>query len=311
MNFLDNYSSASQFDEMLDEQFRVREHWQPLLARLETISAEELANKQAEIAWHLEDNGVTYNVYNDPEGNGNRPWSLDPIPFVITKTEWKTIKQGIKQRAKLFNLILKDLYGEQKLLKENIIPAEVIYGHKGFIPAVHALGLMEDFQLHFYALDMARGPDGKMWVINDRTQAPSGLGYAVENRLTMNIVSKDLYPEHEIKKLLPFIDEFKKLLKKLSKGDISKAALLTPGPLSETYFEHAYLSSFLEINLVEGDDLLSKNGALWLKSLSGLKPINTILRRLDDRFCDPLELRSDSKLGVARLDSSIGVKRSR
>jgi len=305
MNFLDNYSSASLFDEMLDDQLRVREHWQPLLERLEAMSSEELENKQAEIAWHLEDNGVTYNVYNDPEDNGNRPWSLDPIPFIITKTEWKEIRRGIKQRAKLFNLILKDLYGEQKLLKENIIPAEVIYGHKGFIPAVHSLGLMEDFQLYFYALDMARGPDGKMWVINDRTQAPSGLGYAVENRLTMNIVSKDLYPEHEIKKLLPFIDEFKKLLKKLSKGDISKAALLTPGPHNETYFEHAYLSSFLEINLVEGDDLLSKNGALWLKSLSGLKPINTILRRLDDRFCDPLELLNDSKLGVAGLVDSL------
>jgi len=305
MNFLDNYSSASLFDEMLDDQLRVREHWQPLLERLEAMSSEALESKQAEIMWHLEDNGVTYNVYNDPEGNGNRPWSLDPIPFVITQEEWEEIKKGIHQRAKLFNLILRDLYGEQKLLKENIIPAEVIYGHKGFVSAAHNFGFMENFQLYFYALDMARGPDGKMWVINDRTQAPSGLGYAVENRLTMNIVSKDLYPEHEVKKLLPFIDEFKALLKKLSKGDMSKVALLTPGPHNETYFEHAYLSSFLEINLVQGDDLLSKNGALWLKSLSGLKPINTLLRRLDDRFCDPLELRSDSKLGVAGMVDSL------
>jgi len=305
MNFLDTYTSASLFDEMLDEGLVVREHWKALLERLESMSGEELESKQAEITWHLEDNGVTYNVYNDPEGNGNRPWSLDPIPFVIAKEEWKEIKKGIKQRAKLLNLILKDLYGEQTLLKENIIPSEVIFGHKGFIPAVHNFGLMENFQLYFYALDMARGPDGKMWVLNDRTQAPSGLGYAVENRLTMNIVSKDLYPEHEIKKLLPFIEEFKKLLKKLSNGDMSKAALLTPGPLNETYFEHAYLSSFLEMNLVQGDDLLCKNGALWLKSLSGLKPINTLLRRLDDRFCDPLELRNDSKLGVAGLVDSL------
>lgn len=301
MQFFDTYASDSFCDEMVDKNRNVRAHWKNLAAHLERLSVEELEGKQAEIAWHLEDNGVTYNVYNDPEGEGNRPWSLDPIPFMITKEEWKSVKQGIKQRAKLLNFILKDLYGERLLLKENIIPAEVIFTHKGFLSAADGMGLREDFQLYFYALDLARGPDGKMWVINDRTQAPSGLGYAIENRLTMNIAAKDFYEDHEVKKLFPFIEEYKKLLKKLTKGDTSKAALLTPGPHNETYFEHAYLSSFLEINLVQGDDLLCKNGSVWLKSLSGLKPIQTLVKRLDDRFCDPLELLEDSKLGVAGL----------
>lgn len=301
MHLFDNYPITHSYDEMFHPDRSVREHWKNAHEAIQRAGLETLELKQSEIEWHMEDNGVTYNVYNNPDGNTNRPWTLDPIPFIITQEEWKEVKRGIKQRAKLLNLVLRDLYGEQKLLKENIIPPEIIFGHKGFSHEVYNFGLKEHFHLYFYALDMARGPDGKMWVINDRTQAPSGLGYAVENRLTMNMIGKELYPESEAKKLSVFVEEFKKLLKKLTHGDTTKAALLTPGPHNETYFEHAYLSSFLEINLVQGDDLLAKNGSLWLKSLSGLKPINTLLRRVDDRFCDPLELRSDSKLGVAGL----------
>ncbi len=131
----------------------------------------------------------------------NRSWSLDPIPFVIEEEEWDEIKKGLKQRQSFLILILKDLYSEQKLIKENIIPAEVIFGHKGFSTEVFDFGTKEDFNLYFYATDIARGPDGKMWVISDKTQAPSGLGYAIENRLTMNVISKDLYPHVEIKTL--------------------------------------------------------------------------------------------------------------
>lgn len=301
MTFIDNYFSESSFDEMLDENKFIRPHWRDLLQRIESAGLHELELKQAEIDWHLEDNGVTYNVYNNPDGENHRPWRLDPIPFVVTNQEWEEVKRGIRQRAKLLNLILKDLYGEQKLIRENIIPAEVVFGHKGFIPEVYNFGLKENFCLPFYAVDIARGPDGKMWVISDKTQAPSGLGYAVENRLTMNIIAKELYPSIETRKLSIFIEDFKTILKKLTNGDLAKAALLTPGPHNETYFEHSYLSSFLEINLVQGDDLLCKNGSIWLKSLSGLKPINTLLRRVDDKFCDPMELKNDSRLGVAGL----------
>jgi len=219
--------------------------------------------------------------------------------------EWQNIKKGLQQRAKLFNLILRDIYSEQKLIKENIIPAEVIYGHKGFATEVYNFGSKENFNLYFYATDIARGPDGKMWVIKDKTQAPSGLGYAIENRLTMNVISKDLYPNIKINKLSSFIEELKELLNSLTDGDISTAAILTPGPHNETYFEHSYLSSFLGINTVQGGDLLCKNGSLWLKSLSGLKKINTLLRRVDDRSCDPLELDSSSQLGVAGLVESM------
>ena len=305
MPIFENYSPDSSFDELFDEKKNIREYWREILNDIETSGLDALQTKQEEIDWHLEDNGVTYNTYDDIDGQLSRKWSLDPIPFVISSDEWGEIKKGLVQRAKLFNLILKDLYSEQNLIKDNIIPAEVVYGHKGFATEVYNLGKQENFNLHFYATDIARGPDGKMWVIKDKTQAPSGLGYAIENRLTMNVIAKELYPNININRLSSFVEEFKSSLNKLTDGDIATAALLTPGPHNETYFEHAYLSSYLGINLVQGGDLLSKNGSIWLKTLSGLRKINTLLRRVDDRFCDPLELKDDSQLGVAGLVESM------
>ncbi|CAA6811778.1 MAG: Protein containing domains DUF404, DUF407, DUF403 [uncultured Sulfurovum sp.] len=301
MKIFDSYVSASSFDEVYDEKKNIRECWKDIIHDIENSGVELLDEKQAEIDWQIQDNGVTYNVYDNKESASSRSWNLDSIPFVIEEKEWREITRGLKQRAKLFNLILKDLYGEQRLIKDNIIPAEVIFGHKGFSTEVFDFGKKEDFNLYFYATDIARGPDGKMWVISDKAQAPSGLGYAIENRLTMNVVANELYPNVSKKKLTSFMRDYQDLIKKLAGGDISTATLLTPGPHNETYFEHAYLSAYLGVNMVQGADLLTKNGSLWLKSLKGLKKVNTLIRRIDDRFSDPLELRSDSYLGVTGL----------
>ena len=301
MQIFDSYVSESSFDEVYDKKKNIRECWKNIVHDIEESGIELLDKKRAEIDWQIQDNGVTYNVYDEKDTHSSRSWNLDPIPFVIDEKEWENTKKGLQQRAKLFNLILKDLYSEQRLIKDNIIPAEVIFGHKGFSTEVFNMGMKEDFNLYFYATDIARGPDGKMWVISDKAQAPSGLGYAIENRLTMNVISNDLYPNITKKKLASFMRDYQDLLKKLTGGDISTATLLTPGPHNETYFEHAYLSAYLGVNMVQGVDLLTKNGSLWLKSLKGLKKINTLIRRVDDRFCDPLELRNDSYLGVAGL----------
>lgn len=301
MGVFERYFSESSFDEMIDAQQKCRPHWQQIYDRIEAAGIEGLKSGQAEIDWSLEENGVTYNVYDAPDGITKRRWTLDPIPFVVTQSEWDRVAEGIRQRAKLFDLILRDLYGDQHLIRQGILPAEVVFAHKGFSPEVFDFGSKQNFDLFFYATDMARGPDGKFWVVNDRIQAPSGLGYAVENRLSMNIVAKSLFPGVNTRRLAGFIDEMKAMIDRLSEGDRSKAALLTPGPHNETYFEHAYLSSLLEISLVQGEDLLAKDGALWLKNLSGLTKINTLLRRVDDRYCDPLELKNDSHLGVAGM----------
>ncbi|MEZ4694399.1 circularly permuted type 2 ATP-grasp protein [Arcobacter aquimarinus] len=302
MSIFDSCRLESSFDEVFDNECNIRPHWKELIEGLENAGIKQLEQKQLEIDWRLEDNGVTYNIYNDPEGN-NRRWNLDPIPLVLTQEEWDEVTKGLKQRAKLLNLIFKDLYTEQKLIKEGIIPAEIVFGHKSFIPEVFNFKNKDYYSLRFYASDISRGPDGKFWVINDRTQSPSGLGYAIENRLTMNSISNDLYPNVEIKKIASFIEGYKNTLKTLSPSNQENPliALLTPGPLNETYFEHAYLSSFLDLTLVQGEDLLVKNNHLWLKSLKGLRKVDTLIRRVDAQYCDPLELKNYSQLGVAGL----------
>lgn len=302
MSIFDSCRLESSFDEVFDNECNIRPHWKEVIEGLENAGIKQLEQKQLEIDWRLEDNGVTYNIYNDPEGN-NRRWNLDPIPLVLTQEEWDEVTKGLKQRAKLLNLIFKDLYTEQKLIKEGIIPAEIVFGHKSFIPEVFNFKNKDYYSLRFYASDISRGPDGKFWVINDRTQSPSGLGYAIENRLTMNSISNDLYPNIEIKKMARFIEGYKNMLKTLSTSNQENPliALLTPGPLNETYFEHAYLSSFLDLTLVQGEDLLVKNNHLWLKSLKGLRKVDTLIRRVDAQYCDPLELKNYSQLGVAGL----------
>lgn len=301
MSIFESYKNKSSFDEIYDDAHNIKEYWKPILESVESAGEKTLQDKQDDIAWHIENNGVTFNTYESSKSSIKRYWHMDPIPFVLREEEWSELSRGLEQRAKLLNLILKDLYSERRLIKENIIPAEVVFGHKGYASELFDNGALENFHLNFYATDIARGADGKFWVISDKTQAPSGLGYAIENRLTMNAISKDIYAGVEIKKLYPFIEDYKALLQKLTKGDLSKAAILTPGMHSQTYFEHAYLSAHLEINLVQGADLLSKNGSLWLKSLSGLKEINTLVRRVDDRYSDPLELNTNSQLGVAGM----------
>lgn len=302
----DDYKSSS-YDEMMDENGSIRPHWKTIVDNLQELGLENLEVKRQEIDWRLEDNGVTYNVYNDPSG-ASRPWSLDPIPLVLEHSEWKTIEAGVAQRAKLLNLLFKDIYGEQRSVKEGIIPSEVILAHDGFLREVRGIYDYLSHPMVVVAVDLARGPDGKMWVIGDRAQAPSGLGYAVENRLTMNSALQVLYKNATVQRLHSFFEHFKEMLLGLGKNSSGNSlnVLLSPGPHNETYFEHSYLSSFLGLTLVQGHDLLAKGGALWLKSLKGLRRVNAVVRRIDESYCDPLELRAESKLGVAGL---VGVLR--
>ncbi|UZO82361.1 circularly permuted type 2 ATP-grasp protein [Aquimarina sp. ERC-38] len=300
--FLQDYFSEDTHDEMFTRDMQIKPGWKSLSDHINQLGSKELSARQKEIDWMLSENGVTYNVYNDPKGL-NRPWNLNIVPFVIEKEEWNRVSEGLKQRVHLLDLILKDIYGERKLISKGILPYEIIYGHRGFLRQCNGISYKTEKRLSIYASDLSRGPDGRMWIVNDRTQAPSGMGYALENRTTSTRVLSDVYQNLHVKKLSGFFRDFNNLLIQSSpkKREVPNIIILTPGPHNETYFEHAYLASFLGYPLVQGYDLVVRNSFLYMKSLNGLKRVDVVLRRVDDAFMDPLELREDSHLGVAGL----------
>ena len=261
-----------------------------------------MRNTRQSVERQVYENGVTYNVYADPQGL-ERPWELDVLPFIISPEEWSGLEAAIAQRATLLNRILADVYGPQDLLREGRLPPALIHGHSGFLRPARGLRAPDNVLLHMYAADLARSPDGRWWVIADRTQAPSGAGYALENRLVISRVFPELFRDLKVQHLADFFRTLRDSLAHWAPHDDEPPliVLLTPGPFNETYFEHAYLARYLGFPLVEGSDLTVRDGCVWLKTLTGLQRIHVILRRQDDDFCDPLELRSDSALGIAGL----------
>ncbi|SHJ38381.1 Uncharacterized conserved protein, circularly permuted ATPgrasp superfamily [Maribacter aquivivus] len=300
--WFNNYDTQKGNDEMYSLNNGMKPYWNKLLTEFDTLGITGLTARQKDIDWLLSENGVTYNVYNDPKGL-HRPWNLNVVPFMLHQDEWTKVEAGLKQRAELLNLVLKDVYGERKLIKNGIVPYEVIYGHRGFLRQCSGMELKIEQYLSIYAADLCRGTDGRLWVVNDRTEAPSGMGYALENRSTTSRILSDMYAEMKVKRLSGFFQEFNQMLIDAAPGkkENPTIVILTPGSHNETYFEHAYMASFLGYPLVQGNDLVVRDGFLWMKSLQGLKQIDVVLRRVDDAFTDPLELREDSHLGVAGL----------
>jgi uncharacterized circularly permuted ATP-grasp superfamily protein/uncharacterized alpha-E superfamily protein len=302
-NQLQSYpSSVNSYDEMLDDNGQVRPHWTYLMHALNELGTAEVTLRHKEALKLLRENGVTYNVYGDPNGT-NRAWQLDPVPLPISGDEWIGIEAGLLQRAELLNLILTDLYGQRELISKGLLPMELVYNHGGFLRACDQIRHNGRHQLVLYAADLARGPDQNMWVLADRTQAPSGTGYALENRLAMSRVLPTLLRNAQVHRLEPFFQSLRAGLNSIApdQTDVPRVVVLTPGPFNETFFEHAYLASHLGYPLVQGDDLTVREGYVWLKSLTGLQRVDVILRRVDDNYCDPLELREDSRLGVPGL----------
>ena len=299
--FQNYFSSNYSYNELLGEDGNLRPHWQTFFQSFSQLGAEEIQDRRQAIFRFLKENGVTYNIYGDPTGL-NRPWNLDIIPFLISKQEWTTTEAGLIQRAELFNLILKDIYGPQQLIKKGLLPIELVYNHPGFLRQCTGINQRGKHQLILYSTDIARSPDGKIWVLNDRTQAPSGSGYALENRMAMARIMPELFDGLRVKQLSPYFTDLRNALTNLGPHHKQpRVVILTPGPRNETYFEHSYLSTFLGYTLVQGDDLMVKDNIVWLKTVSGLERVDVILRRVDDNYCDPLELREDSQLGVAGL----------
>jgi len=280
-------------------------HWASFFDHLGPHDPGDLNDKAARLQRQLRDNGVTYNVYADA-GGPQRPWSLDLFPFIVTPQSWRQIEAGVLQRVRLLEKVLADVYGPQDLLRAGLIPPALVQGHPGYLRAMHGAEPVGGTRLHIAAFDLAHGPDGNWWVVSQRTQAPSGLGYLLENRLAISRLFPQAFENMRTQRLAGAYRALVENLKAASPGGRdAHIALLTPGPYNETYFEHAYLARYLGLTLVQGGDMVVRDERLYLKTLRGLVPIHGLLKRLDDAFLDPLELRSDSSLGVPGLLQAI------
>ncbi len=290
------------FDEMRGDADHLRPSWERFFDVLGSPGFAELDHRQEVLARQIRENGITYNVYANTDGP-TRPWSLDLFPFILEENQWKRIEAGIAQRAALLNAIVADVYGAQELLHESLLPPALVTGHPGYLRAVQGYAPPGGVYLHIAAFDLARAPDGAWWVVSQRIQAPSGLGYVLENRLTVSRLFADAFRELGVQHLAFCYRQLLDMLARLSPAGAGqpRIVLLTPGPYNETYFEHAYLARYLGLPLVEGSDLTVRDDKLYLKSLYGLERVHGVLRRLDDDFLDPIELRSDSTLGVPGL----------
>jgi uncharacterized circularly permuted ATP-grasp superfamily protein/uncharacterized alpha-E superfamily protein len=289
------------WDEALLPSGYPRRHWRKLYVEIGRMGLRQLGRRWQSGQQLIQSQGVTYNVGNLPDG-GEYPWPMDPIPLVIDEREWAYIEQAAIQRATLFNAILFDLYGEQRLLLERLLPTALVFASPHFLRPCFGIRPPGGVHLHTFTLDIARSPAGNWWVIADRTQAPSGMGYTLQNRLLSARALPEIFDQCNVRQLARFYDTKRSALLALA-GDRPNptVVLLTPGPHNETYFEHSFLAGHWGFTLVEGADLTVLDRHVYLKTLGGLKPVDVILRRLDDGFCDPLELRSDSVLGVPGL----------
>ena len=292
------------YDEASADGVKPREHWASLMDSLRTIGPDELEQRGIRADRRIRENGITYNIYGDPQG-ANRPWRIDLVPLLIPADEWRYIEQGVIQRGRLLSLLLQDLYGAQNLLKENHFPGALLYANPEFLRPMVGVHVPAHSYLHMLAVDLARSPDGQWWVLADRTQAPSGSGYALENRTIVSDLLPELFRTSNVRRLAPFFRAQRDTLGSLSASENPRIVLLTPGPHNETYFEHSYLAKYLGFTLVEGADLTVRSRQVFLKTVGGLEKVDVILRRVDDGFCDPLELRSDSLLGVPGLVDAI------
>lgn len=291
------------YDELRSDEGSLRETWARFAAQAGAALG-DLGRRQTILSQQILEDGVTYNIYSAP-GGSSRPWSLEVLPMLIGPGDWARIEKGISQRAALLNGILQDVYTEQRLLKDAMLPAALVLGHPGYLRGLQGFTPPGGIYLHMVAFDLARGPDGAWWVVAQRTQAPSGLGYVMQNRLIVSRLFPEAYRTLSVQHLASsyrrIVNTLQSLAEPCAGGQTPRLALWTPGPYNETYFEHAYLARYLGLPLVEGGDLIVRDEGVFLKTVQGLKPLHGLLRRLDDDFCDPLELRSDSTLGVPGL----------
>jgi len=299
-------AASRHYDELLDAKSLTRPHYEPLMADLKRRDVAGIKRLSDTGRRLLNERGVTFNLY-DGEQRLDTPWRMDPVPLVISPQEWQGIEKALIQRATLLNAILVDSYGPQKLIRAGAMPAAMVLAQPGYLRPCKSIAVPNGKPLMLYGADLVRSPDGRWWVLADRTQIPTGAGYALENRLITSRLLPEVFRDGHVRRLAGYFRQLQQSLAAIAPrhADEPRVVLLTAGPYNETYFEQAYLARYLGYSLVEGEDLTIRDDRVFLKTLSGLEPVDVILRRIDDDFCDPLELRNDSILGVPGLVGAV------
>ncbi|WP_414663421.1 circularly permuted type 2 ATP-grasp protein [Horticoccus sp. 23ND18S-11] len=294
---------TGRYDECRAPDGTLRPHWAEFFRLLGSNPHATLRHAQAACLRAIVEQDVSMNVYAG-ERSDAQPWPLDAVPLLLAADDWSALTSGIRQRARLLNEILRDLYGPQNLLRNAALPAALAMRNPHYLRSCVGLGRPDDIMLHTYAVDIARSPDGQWWVLRDRLDAPSGLGYSLQNRILTRQVLPQVFQSAPVERLYEFFRGFRNSLERLSPprhGEESRVVFLTPGPANEAYFEQAYLARYLGYPLVEGADLTTRDRQVFLRTVGGLRRVDTILRRVDSSFCDPLELHGHSLLGVPGL----------
>ena len=271
-NLLDTLRpSAHRYHEVFSSDGQVHPHWTRFADALNRLTPTQMQQRFDLVNRQVQENGVTYNLYGDSQGP-DRSWRVGPIPQLIAQDQWQGIASGVAQRARLLNAMLVDLYGPQTLIAQGLLPSELIFGHHNYLWPCHGMKPADDTWLHVVGVDLARAADGQWWVMADRTQAPSGAGYALENRQVVARAFPALYRELGVEALTGYFQSLMRTLRQQARtdGEPPLIVLLTPGRYNETYFEHVYLARHLGIPLVEGHDLSVRQPNVYLKTLNGL-----------------------------------------
>jgi uncharacterized circularly permuted ATP-grasp superfamily protein/uncharacterized alpha-E superfamily protein len=290
------------YSEYFDAASAIRPPQQALHEFLTETPAAELMKLRRVVRQRINEQEVTFNILGVPEGT-NRPWTLDLLPCVVDPDEWAELGRGLRQRARVLSLMVADLFGAQTLLREGVLPPEVVFSSPGYLRACHGFRPAGGFLLHLYAADLGRGPDGRFVVFSDRTAAPTGSGYALENRLVLGSTLSELFNDYGVERLRNYFETVKRCVEEVAPGAANepRVVVLSPGIHDESSFEHAYLARYLGYELVEGRDLTVRDRVVYMKTLSGLRRVDVIVRRIGDMWCDPLYLREDSHSGVPGL----------
>lgn len=305
-DLLDQYQAGRQadvYDDLINSDGQIRARWKTLTGEFNELGLAGFQQLTWEAQTLLYENGVTFNAYEDAV-HKMRSWQLDPIPYVITPQSWDILEQGLQQRARLLEKLVEDLYGERSVIRDGILPPELVFSHPGWLFSAADSGSVSPApKVLFQGMDVMRDYQGQWRVLGDWTQAVSGVGYALENRVILARALSRLYRDAPLNRLAGFLQNFHRCLSELapSRRDNPNIVLLTPGPGSSGYFEHAWLANYMNFSLVEGDDLVVRDGQVAMRTLGGLKPVDVIVRQITDPWCDPLELRGDSLLGVPGL----------